>query len=677
MKQYFKIHGDNIVECERIVSIILSEIHPTQIKKDLLSPSTEILDLSFVYGGTDYTWHIDLLPGFNKSGRSRWEADIFDSLRKNGNFLNETPDAIITEISGSTETILCAIEFCSALQAGNQAWQRSGRAFSTGRTGCPYLYIVDFVKYELDPNTRERKNLRFPNAAVPYSYINFSRVSGNFVAQVYVKSESFDKSLDSSLRNFNENDFAEEELRKYIVKKMARLSTSTEEIAILKKNFEVVCFLAGLTSDTKNLSVTEWRDIFYNKMDVVDYCVDHQRFNFHKTISQKSMHGELLKVISLIDKYSAGLASKDLPVGIIPAAKRPLFSAAIKGIYPSFDQRTIDAISDSTENLILCVFKGFKPHGDDARPDRGLLPLAAMLSDNDNEIMTILYGPILNKNYELLVNDPETLAGNNGLWKSILSLSNYVLLDAPILGSRKLKDVKELLFTTGLKQKYTQITHHSSTITGTVFSSIPTEFHEDDVDTGIHFMFTEVLKNVCFEGLCNPPGGDWSGISVLVQNKEERWLSLPRVSDAKRPDHLIEITGVFDKPLLLIIESKENSGALEPDVGDRLIAYIRYLMNFVPNVERNNTTNADWKRSSNLVNKNDFIMVSAAAYLKDTAQYSPTVHENSNCDILFIMTPKKAGWKIEAVTYTREAAHLKEYMKRLIDASHDETIEVK
>lgn len=677
MKQYFKIHGDNIVECERIVSIILSEIRPTQISKHLLSPSTETLDLSFEYCGADYTWHIDMLPGFNKSGRSRWESDIFDPLRKNGSFLDETPDAIITEINGDVEKILCAIEFCSALQAGNQAWQRSGRALSTGRTGCPYLYIVDFVKYELDPNTRERKNLRFPNAAVPYSYINFSRVSGNFVAQVYVKSESFDKSLDSSLRNFDENYFAEGELRKYIVKKMAHIDTSHEEDAILKKNFDVVCFLAGLTSDAKNLSVREWQDIFNNNRDVVDYCVDNQRFNFHKTISQKSLHGKLSKVLPLIDKYSAGLASRDLPIGIIPAAKRSIFASSINEIYPSFDKRTIDAVSDSSENLILCVFKGFKPRGDDARPDRGLLPLAAMLSDNDNEIMTILYGPILHTNYELLMNHPETLARNNGLWKSILALSDYVLLDAPILGSRKVKDVETLMHTTGLKQKYTQTTHNSSTITSKVFSNTPTEYHEDDVDTGIHFMFTEVLKNVCFEGLCNPPGGDWSGISVIEHNKEERWLSLPRVSDAKRPDHLIEIAGVFDKPLLLIIESKERSVDLEPDVGNRLIAYIQYLMNYVPNVERYHKLNADWKRGSRSVDKNDFVMVSAAAFLKDSAQCNSMIHDNSNCDMLFIMTPKKAGWIIEAVTYTPEAQCLKAYMKRLIDAACDDTIEFK
>ena len=149
MEQYFRIHGDNIVECERIANIIINETNPEHINISLVSPSTISMEICFSRFHRWYRWYIDLLPGFNKSGRRRWRGDIFSALRENGSFLDETPDAIITEVVSDTETIICAIEFCSALQAGNQAWQRSGRAFSTGRTGCPYLYIVDFVNMNL------------------------------------------------------------------------------------------------------------------------------------------------------------------------------------------------------------------------------------------------------------------------------------------------------------------------------------------------------------------------------------------------------------------------------------------------------------------------------------------------------------------------------------------------
>ena len=135
MKQHFRIHGDNVVECERILELILTEVNPVKTIKSLISPSTIAVQILFNHSGVNRSWYIELMPGFNKSGRSRWEADIFEPLRQSGSFLDETPDAIITEICDNTEEILCAIEFCSALQAGNQAWQRSGRAFSTGRTG--------------------------------------------------------------------------------------------------------------------------------------------------------------------------------------------------------------------------------------------------------------------------------------------------------------------------------------------------------------------------------------------------------------------------------------------------------------------------------------------------------------------------------------------------------------
>lgn len=67
-------------------------------------------------------------------------------------------------------------------------------------------------KSKLDSHTRERKAFRFSNPAVPYGYISFSRESNNFVAQVYIRSEEFDKQFDRSLRDFDENNFAEAEL---------------------------------------------------------------------------------------------------------------------------------------------------------------------------------------------------------------------------------------------------------------------------------------------------------------------------------------------------------------------------------------------------------------------------------------------------------------------------------
>lgn len=215
----YRIHGDNVVECERIAEYIIKTLDDVEEDCKLISPSAIEYNLKFTYLSKPYRWNLILLPGFNKAGRHRWEKNIFDTLRENGSFLAETPDAIITKIDNDKEIILFAIEFCSALQAGNQAWQRSGRAYSTGKAGCPYIYVVDFVKFELDNKTRVRKALRFPNPIVPYSYNVFSEKNNIFVSEAYIKAEEFAPNYEPKLKQFDESIFAEKEISDYMVKK--------------------------------------------------------------------------------------------------------------------------------------------------------------------------------------------------------------------------------------------------------------------------------------------------------------------------------------------------------------------------------------------------------------------------------------------------------------------------
>lgn len=165
MIKHFRIHGDNIVECERLFNLITKSIQIQKAERFFLSPACPSVKVTTI--DSDILF-FEYFPGFNKNTSDRWLSNIFQILRDNGSFLNETPDVLFTEETDDGEKILLAIEFCSALQAGNQAWQRSGRAYSTARANiCPYLYIIDFVKYELDEN-RNRKALRFPNVAIPY-----------------------------------------------------------------------------------------------------------------------------------------------------------------------------------------------------------------------------------------------------------------------------------------------------------------------------------------------------------------------------------------------------------------------------------------------------------------------------------------------------------------------------
>lgn len=381
----------------------------------------------------------------------------------------------------------------------------------------------------------------------------------------------------------------------------------------------------------------------------------------------------------MVESLSVGLASRDLPFGIIPAANRRRLANGIRRLYPSYDADVLDRIASDHSDLILCMIKGFKPRGDDNRPDRGVLPLAAMLTSTDIEVMTYIYGPVIERNFNVLITDPERPAASNGFWRSIPALSDFVALDVPVLAGRS-HDEEILLDTSALKEHYVEQLPEGDGLTQNDFSSIPQSFHEDDVDTGIHFLFAHLLREVCFEGMCNPPGGDWSGLSVLYGNHEVRWLSLPRVSeevDGKRPDHVLELLGVFDRPVLLSIESKERSFDLETNVGEGLVNYIHNLMNYVPNVERVVYPHTEtWTQSERLVDFNAFITISAAAYLRGSAQANHTVFERSNCDMLFIMEPVEYGWKIEIVTATHASEVLKKFIREKVEESGFNTITI-
>ena len=327
--------------------------------------------------------------------------------------------------------------------------------------------------------------------------------------------------------------------------------------------------------------------------------------------------------------------------------------------------------------MIIAIFKGFKPRGDDNRPDRGLLPLAAMLSSTDVDVMTYIYGPMIENNLKLLDSDPIKLADKNGLWRSILALSNYVILDVPVL-ARKKYDAERVYDTTAIKAHYTSSGTDTQLAEKPAFSNIPVNFGEDDVDTGIHYLFTHILGKHCFEGMCNPPGGDWSGFSVIEGFYENRWLSLPRVSDVvngKRPDHILELFGVFNRPLLLSIESKEKSADLEPDVGTKLVTYIKKLMEFIPSAKRQvQPSLGEWGWGDKKVDFNNFETISAAAYLKRHAEASAVVFKK-NCEMLFVMDPimqgNKIGWEIEIIPSTKRSSIVKDFIIEKHSASGD------
>ena len=91
-------------------------------------------------------------------------------------------------------------------------------------------------------------------------------------------------------------------------------------------------------------------------------------------------------------ELAVGLTSTNLPLCLIPPNNRLQFANLIRATYPGIS-REFSTWLEKKEHLVICWVMGFKPKGDDARPDRGLPPLARMLIGPETELLTIVYGP--------------------------------------------------------------------------------------------------------------------------------------------------------------------------------------------------------------------------------------------------------------------------------------------
>ncbi len=179
---FLRIHGDNIIECERALFLIAdsftAQVHP--ITSAPYMPRYEIRC------NNELLFTVELLPG-----HGRWNVDLQQVLRSYDAPLREAVDAIVTRVSpdGQQEKIILALEFCNALLAGNQAWQRNGRALACAVVGMPYLYFAEIGGVELDEN-RQVKAPRFPKPIVPFSYMTAIKNLNVVCLPVYLPSPS-------------------------------------------------------------------------------------------------------------------------------------------------------------------------------------------------------------------------------------------------------------------------------------------------------------------------------------------------------------------------------------------------------------------------------------------------------------------------------------------------------
>jgi hypothetical protein len=660
----FHLHGDNIVECERIFGLITAALKE-EFAVNVTGPSGSLSCPTF----TIEIEKIKIILTFTYfPGYGRWDGSILVHLKNLGVSLREAADIILTEVIDKREIPIFALEFSGALPAGNQAWQRSGRAYAVAKGRVPYIYLTELGGYELGAE-RKSKAQRHPNTAVPFSYLSYSLTADTPVLPIYVPSPVANKTTRKQFASI----FGSDELKIFVKELVLGRDYDATVKKIETKVLTLVSLLANDRKRSDSLTSAQWNGVYralVAKQSMTEYLINHAPQKWSKTTSiplNKSF--EDLKVVA--SKYAIGMTATNLPICIISAAKRTNFATEVLAIYPHLSPSFLEWLRISRP-LTICWVNGFKPKGDDARPDRGLPGFARMLIGETEDMLTVVYGPAPAWALKRIEEDPKGLIEGNGLWETILASSDAVLVDSKTLGVLPAINYPKAHWTPELA---------AIEITDLLVTAIPSKFGENDVDTVIHMLFHHLGGNSVFEGLCNPPGGDWSGISLqdIHRSLEARWLSLPRVSgvDAKRPDHVLQLFGIGNPPLILTIESKDGAQSIENNIGSRLIRYLSELIKYAPNAERTKKDNI-WTNTVTKFDGTPFQYASAAAFVLKNPAEMHSVRGKANCDIIlgFEFAVKGDTCNLYTLSSSIAGRRIKEFIKQVTEESPIHVIEV-
>lgn len=537
--------------------------------------------------GGELLFTVELFPG-----HGRWNVNLQEVLQFYGAPLREAADAVVTRVLSDRqqEEVLLALEFCNALPAGNNAWQRNGRALVCAAVGVPYLYFAEVGGVELDEN-RAIKAPRFPNPIVPFSYLTASKLFNVISLPVYLPSPSSSEAI----RIRFDQVFGLEEGRLLVRRVLENASTDNPCERLTRKALTLTEILAAQRRCVDTLREKQWAE-FLN-LETADekaaWLEQEQNYMaWSKKRASKVQVTETIKSLFGLFRQTEpfqiciSIGARDIPLCLVSRYMRENLAETLSSLYGgSVTTEFIEWVASPGSPLIVIWITGFKPRGDDSRPDRGLVPLARMLFGNEVDILSIVYGPAKPEMWETLQSSPQQLARQNGLWEAIVNLSDAILGDSVTANNGPLS----LMLRRGYRHFQGRIRFPSASPTST--------FSEQDVDTTLHLLFAHQEALGVFEAMCNPPGGDWSGLSILnfETGEEFRWTSLPRVSSAggKRPDHIIEFLLDNGQWGLLAIESKDRVSKLGRNVGSRLKIYTRQLVEAPPTIAR--AANAEWR----------------------------------------------------------------------------------
>lgn len=605
-RKNFNIHGDNIVECVRAFDYIVSGLG--ELVNGITGPNVSVTCPVYIVHLADVELRFQFLPGY---GERRWNQDVLGFIKRSGGRLREAADAIVTIIDGDEEQPVAAIEFCGALPAGNQAWQRQGRAFSFAHAEVPYFYVAELGGFELDAD-RGRKAERMPNPAIPFSFFTMTQYQGSVCLPVY---EANSGATGNTIAHY-EPIFGKAEFLEFL--RLAVLGNATEPagIELGRKCVALVKLLADAKKRQDGLSGDQWQaahDAVLAGQTLPDFLAQNVRLAWKKTAYIEGLTATAKLFMALGSAESLGLTSTSLPLSFVPKEGRAEFTRKARLLYPDMDDAFAAWLANGEQHLAISWVMGFKPRGDDARPDRGLPPLARMLVGTECELMTFVYGPAPASHWNDLALNPVGLASRNGLWEAVLGVSDGVLVDSATKPAGTPRGYLKDAWAAVLAEEQMPLRVEAKVLS----------LGEQDVDTALHVAFESLGSDVVFEGMCNPPGGDWSGISFRWDSNdpEHRWLTLPRVSaeGAKRPDHVFALFGHGEHVVCLCIESKEKAQALDGDIGPRLTRYAEALFESAPSIHRGEKANpwaiyeAPWERRN-------ITFMSAGAYLSTVDQ---------------------------------------------------------
>lgn len=565
----YRVHGDNILECERTLFLIADSVFglARRIPSPVFMPRYEIAS------DNQLLWVVELL-----AGHRRWRVDLAQILEAHGGPLREAADAVLTRISadGQYEEILLAFEFCRALPAGNNAWQRHGRALSLIMAGVPYLFIADIGGVELDAK-RHIKASRFPNPIVPFTYLTAGATYDVLCVPVYEPSPS----SSPLIRQTFAPAFGLPSAQRLIRHILDGTSTKDDYERLRYSALQMCLILSQQRQRISTLEGEQWSEFLglQTAAQKANWLERHPMNWSRKTTGKVVVSRSFQRLVGIFQRIgSLSVGARDLPLCLIPQHIRPLLSNELDDLYgDALTEEFRQFIATPSAALIVVWIAGFKPHGDDSRPDRGLVPLARMLFGDDAEILSVVYGPAKASTWGDLQRSPQQLARKNGLWEAIINLSDAVLVDSETASDRPISVL---------------LPHNHHRVLGKI--SFPAAepvlvFSEHDVDSVLHLLFSQQEANGIFEAMCNPPGGDWSGLSVwdTITGEQFRWTSLPRVSSTgKRPDHVVQVFAGGTDSYLLSIESKSRAPDLEVIIGPRLKEYTRQLVATAPTIRK-------------------------------------------------------------------------------------------